>query len=145
MKSAAESGEADELSERIDFLRVKESLKEQVKAQMAKEIAKGDDNPLGAMGAMMAMAMIDPMIDGIVTAEGMATMIQEGKLKREQSGEAPPESEPVDWRIERDGFDKFTAVIDGETGQKAGLVFERDGLSWKLVELDMPDNIPKAE
>ncbi len=143
LKDAAESGEADELAERIDFPRVKESLKTQFKAKMAAEVAKDDDNPFGAMGSMIAMAMIDPMIDGLVTAEGMSAMIQEGKLQREEAGATQPE--PVEWVVERDGLNRFVAMPEDQRDEKTGLVFERDGLSWVLVDLDLPDDLPTAD
>lgn len=141
LKEAAESGDETELEQRIDFSRLREDLKSDLKGQMAAEAAKSENDGLAALGAAFAMAMIDPLIDGFVTPQAMAGMVREGKLARPgESGEAKDEgAEEVDWKIERDGFSRFVARPESRDGEDApALVFERDGLGWKLVEIDIP-------
>lgn len=149
LRDAAESGDKAQLEERIDFPKVKESLKSQFSALMMKEVAKAKEEEGGgfaAFGAMMAMAMIQPMIDGLVTPEAMSNMIKEGKLKRAKEAAPAPAAKPVDWSIDRDGLDRFRAIPTAEKGEEPpALVFERHGLGWKLADIDLPDELPAKQ
>lgn len=155
LKSAAESGDAVELEKRIDFPKVRESLKSQLRALMAREMAKPEmaDNPFGKLGGMLAMGMVDGMVEGFVTPESMAAVIEEGKVQRMNAApakeifdaanapdyEKPAQQKQVEWQIERDGFDKFTATPSTPHGEPApSLLFERDGLGWKLSGMNLP-------
>ncbi len=138
LRDAAAEGDADALEDRIDFAAVRESLKDQLRAEIAAEAARqGEDEGLGAFGSALALAMLDPMIDGLVTAEGMAAMVNYGKLTAPQE---QPEKTETDWTIERDGLSRFRATPEAPAGEKVPtMVFERDGLGWKLVEIDIPE------
>ena len=138
LREAAVEGNADDLEERIDFPSVREALKADLSARMAAEMMKQDQRGFGALGSAFAMGFLNTMVDALITPQGMAAMIKQGKLER--PNEAPSNAEPVDWIVERDGFDRFRATPDApEVDNPPSLVFERDGLGWKLVELDIPD------
>lgn len=139
LKEAALSGSKEELEEKIDFPSVRESLKSQMRARLATELAKEDENPFAALGSMLAMGLVDGMVDGLVTPEAMAALIKAGKLKRGETEQVSPESDGADWKIERNGIDEFVASPDGIEEPGPSLVFERDGLSRKLVEIRIPD------
>lgn len=146
LRDAAVEGDEAALEEQIDFPKVRESLKKQMRALLAAAIAKPEnqENGFAQMGAMLGMAMIDPMIEGFVTPESMAAMIKQGKMQRAQApAEAPaeePQDELADWTIERDGLSRFTATPEVPTGEAAPtMVFERDGLGWDLVGIVLPD------
>jgi hypothetical protein len=77
------------------------------------------------------------MVEGFVNAESMAAMIQRGKM--EPNDAAPPaNAKEVDWTIERDGLSRFTATPDARDEKAPTLVFERDGLGWRLTEIKVP-------
>lgn len=149
LRDAAESGDKAELEKRIDFPKVKESLKGQFSALMMKEVAKAEEEEGGgfaAFGAMMAMAMVQPMIDGLVTPEAMSSMIKEGKLRRAKEGTVEQPGEPIEWEIEREGLDRFRvipALKDGEA--PTSLIFERHGFGWMLADIDLPDELPAEQ
>ena len=139
LRDAAIEGDADDLEERIDFAAVRVSLKEQMRAHLAAEMVKSDDGDgFAAFGSVLAMGMVDPLIDGLVTPQSMSAMIERGKV---QDDDAAVESDnPIDWKIERDGFSRFEARPEtGEGGPAPTLVFERDGLGWRLVEIEIPE------
>lgn len=143
--AALERDEAG-LEQSIDFPRVRESLKVDFKAQLATEMTSGETEGFEALGAAMAMAMVDPMIDGFVNPQTMSRMITEGKLKRSEDGEAATSSKDLEWSIERKGFSSFRAVPDvSEVEDPPSLLFERDGLGWKLVEVEIPDGAMTKE
>ncbi|MBU1605798.1 MAG: DUF2939 domain-containing protein [Alphaproteobacteria bacterium] len=141
LRDAASEGDADALEDNIDFPAVRESLKSQLKAEMMAQIASEETEGFGAFGGMMMLGMIDPMIDGMVTADGMARLIEEGRFAEPGTDAPVSEEEQVDdWTIERDGISSFTARPVAPAGEKVpGLVFERDGLGWRLTEIDIPE------
>jgi hypothetical protein len=138
LRDAARSGDADRLKEAIDFPSVRDSLKSQVSAQMALQVADAQaKGGFEALGAALAMGMVGPIIDGMVTPQFIAGTIERGKLQRES--EAATEGEEAEWSIERDGLDHFRATPLAPDGERVPtLVFDRDGLGWKLVDIDIP-------
>lgn len=142
LKNAAQSGDSAQLEKSIDFPKVRESLKTQMRAMLAREMAKPEtkDNPFGKFGAMIAMGMVDGMVEGFVTPESMAAMVEEGRMtKPGQAKVQGVDAKPADWDVEREGFDRFTATpkaADGKPGPS--LIFEREGLGWKLSGLKLP-------
>ncbi len=142
LKNAAQSGVSSQLEESIDFPKVRESLKTQMRAMLAREMTKpeANDNPFGKLGAMLAMGMVDSMVEGFVTPQSMAAMVEDGKIAKPGRAKAQvADSKPVDWDVERDGFDKFTATsVAADGNQGPTLIFQRDGLGWKLSGLKLP-------
>lgn len=141
LRDAAQSGDKDDLQERIDFPKVRDSLKTTLRARLAAEVTSSEqDNPFAKFGAMMAMGMIDGMVEGFVTPESMSAMIKQGKMQKPGQAEAAP-VKPVEWTIERDGLDKFTAIPATDKGDAPPrLIFHRDGLGWDLVEIEIPED-----
>lgn len=146
LKEAALSGNKDALSERVDFPAVRESLKSQFRGVMAAEMAKEKDNPFSALGMAFASVVIDPMIDRAISPDGIKAMVASGTLGASASSpEATPsdDQKAIDWQIERRGFATFVAragFTDGD--QSPVMVFQRDGLGWKLVEIEVPVKMP---
>ena len=81
IKKAAEAGDTEKLSTYIDYPSVRQSFKDQMNAMMMKEMANQKDDGFAALGAMLASTMVDKMIDGLVTPEGMTLMLQGKDLK----------------------------------------------------------------
>ena len=140
LKEAALSGDKYELRERVDFPAVRESLKSQFRAIMAAEMAKQkDDNPFAAIGMALASAVVDPMIDSLVSPEGIKAMVENGRMKGPNDAAADP-GKQVDWSIEHKGLDRFIARPQTDNSKAPSLVFKRDGLGWELVDIDVPAN-----
>lgn len=152
MKSAAEAKDAAKLSDYVNFPAVKDSLKASFNAKLASEVPKNNGNPFGALGAALAVAFINPMIDALVTPESLAMMMKGEKPKpANNSVQSPsPESEIVaskssesddDTSMSYENFDRFVVTVKkkGSTEEPVGLVFNRDGIfSWKLSALRLP-------
>jgi|HigsolmetaAR201D_1030396.scaffolds.fasta_scaffold47403_1 hypothetical protein len=144
MRSAAENKNAEELSKHIDFPAVKESLKASFSAKMVAEAAKSpDDNPFAGAGAALAIAMIGPMIDALITPQTIAMMMQGEKPTVQQADTttlSTPSKEP-NVSSGYTGLNTFEVDISDkdDPSVKIGLRFKRHGLfSWKLTEIDMP-------
>ncbi len=143
IKNAAEQGDADKLSGYIDFPSVKQSMKDQVKAAMVEELAASDEQDgFEALGTMLAAAMIDPIIDGVVTPDGVALMLQGQKLDfdlRSNTPEDKPEAknEDIDYKAGYLSFNRFKVeIIDADDADESlDVIMHRDGLSWKVTRI----------
>lgn len=160
LRDAALAGDVEGLEDHVDFPALREDLKEQVQANMDEAIRSqgGADEPLGQLGAMMARGMVDPLVDRMVTPEGVAGMVALGNGAAPALGSArgagglakappppgetvaPQAGEEVDWDIKREGLGRFTVTPELPEGQPApSLVFERRGLGWKMTGINLPD------
>ncbi|PNK59996.1 DUF2939 domain-containing protein [Psychrobacter sp. FDAARGOS_221] len=150
IKNAALEGNADVLSEHIDFPSVKQSLKDQINAQLMKEVAKEDADGFEALGAMLATAMIDPIVDSIVTPEGIAMMVQ-GKEPLQQD-DAEDESKDateameaelnpnIDYKTGYVSYKTFKVTLSNKDhdGEPMDIIMRRDGLGWKVTRIALP-------
>lgn len=143
IKNAAEQGDADKLSGYIDFPSVKQSMKDQVKAAMVEELAASDEQDgFEALGTMLAAAMIDPIIDGVVTPDGVALMLQGQKLDFDLRGNTPEDkpkakNEDIDYKAGYLSFNRFKVeIIDADDEDESlDVIMHRDGLSWKVTRI----------
>ena len=144
IKNAAEQGDADKLSSYIDFPSVKQSMKDQVKAAMVEEIASSkEQDGFEALGTMLATAMIDPLIDGLVTPDGVALMIQGQKLNFDLNNDTPEDkpkvkNEDIDYKAGYLSFNRFKVeIIDADDPDESlDVIMHRDWLSWKVTRIN---------
>ena len=144
MASAAQDRNADKLSAYVDYPKLRETTKSQLKAAAAAKMTSGTANGWEALGMMVGMSMIDNMIDGMFTPEGVAAMFAAAKNTPNASKPRPKRPFDIDAskaEIVRDGFDRFRLHEKGKPGQDGDLVFERHGLSWKLAQIKVPVNL----
>lgn len=146
LKAAAVEGDTAALREQIDFPSLRESLKTQLRAKLAAEItSKKDDNPFGKLGAVLAMGMVDGMVEGFITPEALRELVLQRKREsansNENLGTSRAEGKELDWEIERDGLDRFY-LLPGRSKDEKGpkLIFERSGISWKLSGIDLSED-----
>lgn len=162
MQSAAQTRDADAFNDRVDYPKLRESLKGQFSAMVSEKMGNAEDsgNPFAALGTMLGMAMVNQFVDAMVRPEVMMRAMQDGKLS--------PKANPADdaassagsqgnqtnssnkerhrkWSYERKGTDMLIAyAIDPEkpdqaNKEKLGVVFQRSGFAnWKLTELRLP-------
>ena len=144
IKNAAQQGDADKLSGYIDFPSVKQSMKDQVKAAMVEEIAASDEQDgFEALGTMLAAAMIDPLIDGLVTPDGVALMLQGQKLDFDFNNDTPEDkpkakNKDIDYKAGYLSFNGFKVqIIDAnDPDESLDVIMHRDWLSWKVTRIN---------
>src|SRR5690348_11222134 len=81
MADAAQARDAEKLSGYIDYPKLRETTKSQLKAAVAAKLTSDTSNGFEALGMMIGMSMIDNMIDGILTPEGMEAMFARVKAQ----------------------------------------------------------------
>ena len=136
LKEAAFAGDTEVLRETVDFAAIRVSAKDQLKAQIVAELATKRSDNLEAMAAAMALNLVDPMIDGMISPAGIAAMVKSGQLNPDLSKQI----EEIEWAVVRKGLSKFTAQRVGDVSDRAStMVFTRDGFGWVLTDIIAPE------
>ncbi len=144
LRDAAVAGDADGLEDHVDFPSLRESIKGEFKTKLKVEAAKEDANPfLATAGLLMADRVVDGMLDSMMTPSGIAQMIKISKDKSENIGQVVVSDDKNttndkfdDWEVERIGLSEFR-LSNPKDDQTPVLIFQRDGLGWKLSDIDM--------
>ena len=90
LKRAADARDAQTVNQYVDFPALRESLKQQVSGLLTRRLAvHGNGNPLAAIGAMIGVALIGPLVDAYATPDGVAALLN-GMPPRGDPGERPP-------------------------------------------------------
>ena len=147
LKKALEKGDAESLRERIDFPEIRQSLKEQMRASFMQGLAKDEQSNALATGLAMAFgpALIDGLIDSIVTPSGISNLIWNAKFPSpKKNGEPLKETEP-DSKSEHRHFEYSSAWFSGPTSFRVVskdkdlvLRFHLRDFKWKLYDIELP-------
>jgi Protein of unknown function (DUF2939) len=149
MHAAVQAKDAAKLSGHVNFAALKDSVKTSLNAKLFSS-TPDKDNPLTALGAAMAGAIINPAVDALVTPESVAKMMQGHKPKPSAPAPAPDPNAPTDPAAAKsdteqhmgyESFDRFvvTTKRKNSTEEPLALVFQRDGwFGWKLSAVRLP-------
>lgn len=161
IEQAVKNNDAAKLSSYIDFEQLKQSLKTQLEREMQQKLADNSNPQVEAFAQMFAGAFLDKMLDSMISPQGIQMMIQ-GKQAYEnnplmfetsqqssttamssadQTRDEVVQNEP-NYSGAYDGLNRFVIAQDQPEGQKAGFVLTRDGMSWKMTEIVMPNTKP---
>lgn len=143
MKSAIESKDEVKLSAYVNFPALRESVKAGFSAKLAQQpIKEIEENSFGGLGAALANAFINPLVDVIVTPENLAMMLKGYQPKPVKTSAQPDSAQAgIDTAMSYESFDRFVVTIKnkGATDGSVDLVFNRNGLfSWQLSALRLP-------
>jgi hypothetical protein len=96
LKRAADARDAQTVNQYVDFPALRESLKQQVAGLLTRRLGEhGNGNPLAAIGAMIGVALIGPLVDAYATPDGVAALLN-GMPPRGEPGERPAAPPPAD-------------------------------------------------
>jgi len=147
MRDAAQARDATTLASYVDFPVVKENLKAELNGQMLQKL---QGNPLASVGAVFAGAMVNAMVDAMVSPQGLAMMMQGQKPLHSAATEATapdtqqgdtPQADKVETSMGYDGLSQFTVTVHPRDtpDRTIHLVLQRHNLvSWQLVEIRLP-------
>jgi|TARA_B100000315_G_C14337902_1_gene478245 hypothetical protein len=149
IREALETDDAEMLSDNIDFPSVRQSLKEQLTAQLASKAANElSDNPLGAIGAAFADKLVEGLLEAFVTPSGLTSLASGENPLRGKSTDTASESVEHQaprlddlWensRFSYDSLDRFSVWILGDDGSEVRIVLRRNGLDWDVTTLSLP-------
>jgi hypothetical protein len=141
LRDAVARHDADAVSAQVDFPALRASVKDQLQASISRDVdGTAGGNPFAEIGRKFAMAVANPLIDAAVSPEGVAAMVEHGKIaiaKPAPAAEAPGTESPQEkprYALHYRGWDRFAV-----TAQDGGsFIFRRDGLwSWRLAGIEM--------
>jgi hypothetical protein len=168
LKRAADARDAQTVSEYVDYPALRESLKEQIGGLLTRRIeARASGNPLAAIGAMIGVALIGPLVDAYATPDGVAALLNgmppRGDLNQRPpapqdaganapatpappapapatSTTAPPQ--PPQTTAGYRGINEFAVTYQHGVGDaRYAAILRREGLfSWKLAAVDLNAN-----
>lgn len=136
---ALKSYDAAEASEYIDYPSVRQGIKDDMNAEVARMVMEqGEDDPFAAAGAAFAGSLVGGMVDAMITPAGLEKILE--RAERERSEEAID----IGYETFYDSLNRFhvTLTTDAKGNpieDPVTMVFDRDGLfSWKLTKVDLP-------
>lgn len=147
--------DSERLAERVDFPTLRQNLKDQLKVTVLKSAARElEDNPFGALATGLATTLVDGLVDAFITPAGLASLMEGERPSvgavpsRSQSSPAqtpePDQKQKQDRdlfknaRHSYDSLSRFSVWVPGQDGRETRFVLQRDGLSWKLVNMILP-------
>ncbi|MEX3974653.1 DUF2939 domain-containing protein [Paraburkholderia caribensis] len=90
LKRAADSRDVETVNAYVDYPSLRDSLKLQVTGLLTRRLdVQHNGNPLAAIGAMIGVALIGPLVDAYATPDGVAALLN-GMPPRGEPGERPP-------------------------------------------------------
>ena len=129
------------LATRVDFPKVRDSLKKQIRGHFFGVLEKKKNDPIAQLLTSAEPSILDRLIDAYVTPDGLATIISNpAPIKNASSFSALSsyggERREIDWSRARKAF--FTSPRDFAVDHEGiTLRFRFNGLGWKLREIDL--------
>jgi Protein of unknown function (DUF2939) len=142
------SHDMNALAERVDFPEVRGSLKKQIRDHFQGVLQKKKNDLVSQLLTSSGPSLVDQLIDAYVTPDGLATIISNpAPIKNASSLSALSsggvERRPIEWSKARRAF--FTSPRDFAVDHEGiKLRFRFNGLGWKLREIDLELDAPKA-
>ena len=168
LKRAADERDAQTVSEYVDYPALRESLKDQIAGLLTRKIqARANGNPLAALGAMIGVALIGPLVDAYATPDGVAALLN-GMPPRGDPTQRPPvppdapanapagsadstapapatagspttPQQPPQTTAAYRGINEFVVTYQHGVGDtRYAAILRREGLfSWKLAAVDL--------
>jgi Protein of unknown function (DUF2939) len=148
---SVEKKDVQGVASHVDFPSLRESVKTNMQAIVTKETSQRQNPLMNLLGSVLGGVVLEPVVDTLVTPEGVAALLEgqrillDGNDKQAQLSEKAPD---VDVKAEYESFNQFAINIKpkGEDTTPVTLLMSRDGLSWKISGVRLPeiDSISKT-
>jgi hypothetical protein len=146
IRNVVAAKEYDQLWRFVDFDRLRDSVRPQLQERIARGIVGriGPSETARTVGDVTAL-IAQPAIDAMVSPVGIATLLQGSALAHRMAGDVDADGKARSMDPLKDaktGYvspSLFTATVQNAEGQPVVFEFRRDGLSWKLAGLRLPE------
>lgn len=151
IRDAIEKRDAAALSEYVDYPAVKEDLRSQLNAIVAKKAKDDANNPFAAIGTLLVGALIDKVVDNLVSPDGIASLFAGDADLSKSEGIKSEKKDPfqsADVVKGYSGFSKFIVSVKDKGVADAvpiDFVLTRSGLSWKVSGIRFMDAVIATE
>ncbi len=145
-KTALDNKDTVVLDSRINYPPLRDSLKSQMRNALASKLASrsnGRSEAFASLGMGLAMMVIEPMVDSMVSPQGLAGMMRDNPHAASRSpdkagSDAPAKTDPFAGATTHyRSWDQLDVVVPRPEGN-ISLVFKRDTLRWKLTDILLP-------
>jgi Protein of unknown function (DUF2939) len=158
LKSAAQARDAEAFNARVDYPRLRESVKGQLGGYLMSQTRRSD-RAGAALGALFGTLFADKLVDSLVRPEVMMRLMNEARIDAAPSPRGEPPSNAgadvgspapdrptgkrkLDWVTERSTLDRIVVYVgapDKTPDGRVGAVLDRSGFAtWKLTEIRLP-------
>ena len=128
----------------VEWDELRENFKNYINIQLLKETQKSDElKDLGELGVLLsglAGKFVETMVDSYLNPEGLSMLIE----KSEKKDEIP---EPTLLTLiggftimDFNGLSSFYITYENQ-GQEFPVFFNRKGLTWKITQIEFPENL----
>jgi hypothetical protein len=153
LSNAVRDKDAARVAEYVDFVLLRDSVKELMSARMDAEMkTRGvpEDNPFANLAQTFVKGMLNQAVDAMVSPSGVVKLLQQQQQspRSETPRSAPPAASPGGGSGTTDAqagskprfhvdYQNYSTVHVSSEGRELGFVFRRYGLlSWKMVGLN---------
>ncbi|HTI17964.1 MAG TPA: DUF2939 domain-containing protein [Trinickia sp.] len=168
LKRAVDARDAETVNAYVDYPALRTSLKQELTELLSRRVeAQKSENPFAALGALVGMALIGPLVDQYATPDGVIALLngippsgkpgdvlhmapapapsngagpQAASPAPSPSAEAPP-AKPAPAKIAAHyrGIDEFVVTYrhDAESAPYSVILHRAGWFSWKLVAVDL--------
>ena len=140
MREAVKHRDSAALAAYIDMPALRKNLSGQMRAKLDAEAHK--EEGFGALGAILGHAMLDPLLDRMISPDSLQAMLSGVSLTGGKAKSTALQSKHNE--ISHDGLTTFRVHNPKRATGDGDLVFQWEGLGWKLVAIDLP-GMNKAE
>jgi len=146
---AAKAGDADRIEQLVDFPALRQSLKDELTAELAAHMRRDPrmaDSRLGGLGMILAPMLLSGAVDAAVTPEVVAQMVTTAEAPDPTVRDQPEPGDAVDggddihqsWGYRDLNAFAVTLTDRDHPDQRLALILERRGLfAWKLAAVDI--------
>jgi len=141
LQKAAQRGDEQAMAELVDFPALRESVKGNVRGAVAHSV--GGRNPIGVLGGILAGAVTGPVVDAVVTPQGIAALTRGERPGSRREGGGDSRLRVKDVKVKRgyESFDLFVVhFVSKESGrERMALLLRREGIAhWRLSGIRVP-------
>lgn len=148
---AAKAGDAERLEQLVDFPALRQSLKDELTAELAAHMRRNPevaDSDLGGLGMILAPMLLSGAVDATVTPEVVAQMVTTAEAPDPTVRDQPEPGDAGDgddihqsWGYRDLNAFAVTLTDRDHPDQRLALILERRGLfTWKLAAVDIQND-----
>ena len=128
----------------VEWDELRENFKNYINIQLLKETQKSDElKDLGELGVLLtglAGKFVETMVDTYLNPEGLTMLLEENQKKNEI-----PKPTLITFLsgftiMDFNSLSSFYVTYENE-GQKLPIFFSRKGFTWKVTEIEFPENL----
>lgn len=141
MRQAIAERDADALSDHVDFVALRESLKGQVMGGMMESMDSPEtkSNPFAGIGRAIGAAMVGPMIDSMVSPAGVIALMKNTPAGNGASSKGEGAASKPDYGLTFKGLNRVTVHRTDTDNPDGTITLRRFGLwDWKLTAIALP-------